>query len=86
MNDTPLNDDVRREIEALLAEGRKIEAIKRYRESTGADLNQAKHAIEIMAIELQGATEPAAEPIKPSGCVFVMALSIAAIATLAFAF
>ncbi|MEU2792659.1 hypothetical protein [Streptomyces sp. NPDC007100] len=34
------------EIDALLHKGKKIEAIKRYRELTGADLVEAKEAVE----------------------------------------
>lgn len=36
------------ELRALLAEGRTIEAIKRYREATGADLATAKEAVEAL--------------------------------------
>lgn len=36
------------ELRALLAKGRKIEAIKRYRETTGADLAAAKEAVEAL--------------------------------------
>jgi ribosomal protein L7/L12 len=44
MADDNLDDELR----ALLAEGRKIEAIKRYREATGADLAAAKEAVEAL--------------------------------------
>jgi ribosomal protein L7/L12 len=36
------------EVAALAREGRKIDAIKRYRELTGADLGEAKRAVEAM--------------------------------------
>jgi ribosomal protein L7/L12 len=52
---THLND-----LQALLAEGRKIEAIKRYREATGADLATAKEVVE----SLERAQSPVAD--KPS--------------------
>lgn len=43
-------DDVNLEAElrALLAEGRKIDAIRRYREATGAELAAAKEAVEAL--------------------------------------
>ena len=44
------------EIRDLLARGKKIEAIKRYREETGAGLAEAKSAVE--AIEAGGAPQP----------------------------
>jgi ribosomal protein L7/L12 len=44
------NDDANfdAELRALLAEGRKIEAIKRFREETGAGLAEAKDAVEAL--------------------------------------
>ncbi|MCT2398379.1 ribosomal protein L7/L12 [Novosphingobium mangrovi (ex Huang et al. 2023)] len=39
---------VRAEIEAAIAEGRKIEAIKLLREATGMGLKEAKEAVEAM--------------------------------------
>lgn len=47
------------EVRALLAEGRKIAAIKRYREATGAGLAEAKEAVE--ALE-RGQAIPTKEP------------------------
>jgi ribosomal protein L7/L12 len=43
---TNLTPDGRRRIESLLREGRKIEAIKAYREVTGSGLAEAKAAVE----------------------------------------
>ena len=43
-NDTNLSG----QIQSLLADGRKIDAIKRYREATGADLAAAKEAVEAL--------------------------------------
>jgi len=40
------DNELEAELRALLAEGRKIEAIKRYREETGAGLAAAKEAVE----------------------------------------
>jgi ribosomal protein L7/L12 len=48
---TRTNDDLARELAALVARGQKIEAIKRYREYTGTGLREAKEAVE--AIERQ---------------------------------
>ncbi|WP_327113653.1 ribosomal protein L7/L12 [Nocardia sp. NBC_01730] len=40
------NGDGMGEIDSLLAEGKKIQAIKRYRELTGSGLKEAKEAVE----------------------------------------
>jgi len=40
-------------VERLVREGRKIEAIKVWRESTGADLKEAKEAVEALERRLQ---------------------------------
>lgn len=42
------DDELEAQIRALLGAGRKIEAIKLYREHTGADLKSAKDAVESM--------------------------------------
>ena len=42
------NRDLDAELRALLTAGRKIEAIKRYREATGADLAAAKNTVEAL--------------------------------------
>jgi ribosomal protein L7/L12 len=54
-----LSDEFCAEIRSLLEGGRKIDAIRRYREETGADLKQAKDAVE--AIE-RGEAAPTVEP------------------------
>ncbi|MCW5954672.1 MAG: ribosomal protein L7/L12 [Propionibacteriaceae bacterium] len=41
-----IHDQQRAEIGRLLASGRKIEAIKRYREATGLGLKEAKDAVD----------------------------------------
>ena len=43
--------DFHDELRSLLAEGRKIEAVKRYRDATGAGLAAAKDAVEALALE-----------------------------------
>ncbi len=47
------------ELQALVAAGRKIEAIKRYRELTGVGLKEAKDAVEAL---MRGASLPSREP------------------------
>ena len=63
-----------RELVALLGEGRKIEAIKRYRERTGAGLKAAKDAVEALAARHGLPTA------GRSGCLGAIALLIAAVA------
>jgi ribosomal protein L7/L12 len=53
-----------RQVLELLAAGRKIEAIKVYREQTGAGLKVAKDAVEALAER-----RPSALPVTPSGAV-----------------
>ena len=70
------DDDLERIREAIFA-GRKIEAIKLYRESTGQGLKQAKDAVELLEAELRRA-EPERFSVSssaPKGCsVYVLAL------------
>ena len=76
-------------IESLLREGRKIEAIKLYREITGVCLKEAKDAVERYHEELgmlhpeQFCTPPEpTKPIGPTGCsgvlvaMFALAVSL----------
>jgi large subunit ribosomal protein L7/L12 len=53
-------EDLRQRVSALLSEGKKIEAVKLYREHTGVGLKQAKDAVE--AIE-RGELFPIAETV-----------------------
>ncbi|MGD0897024.1 MAG: acylphosphatase [Thermoguttaceae bacterium] len=59
------------QIQTLLAEGRKIEAIKRYREATGAGLAAAKEMVE--AIE-RGEPLPKTEPMGSSSEMEIVSL------------
>lgn len=43
-----MDADFEAEVRTLLADGRKIEAIKRYRDHTGAGLKEAKDAVEML--------------------------------------
>jgi len=47
-------DDLEGQILSLMAEGRKIEAIKIYREATGAGLKEAKDAVESLELRFGG--------------------------------
>jgi ribosomal protein L7/L12 len=56
------------ELRQLLREGRKIEAIKRFREATGLGLKESKDAVEALEREMPGA--------KKSGCTGVLLLPL----------
>jgi ribosomal protein L7/L12 len=43
---SPVSENLKEKISALLANGMKIQAIKPYRDETGADLKNAKHFVE----------------------------------------
>lgn len=49
----PLPDSSREQVYAKIFRGRKIQAIVRYREATGADLQTAKDAVESMESDLR---------------------------------
>lgn len=55
------NADFEAELRSLLANGRKIEAIKRYRERTGVGLAEAKQFVETFE---RGETSPAEPPAE----------------------
>ena len=48
-----LNDQARQAIENAIFAGRKIEAIKLHRESTGVGLSEAKRAVEDLEVDLR---------------------------------
>jgi len=86
MSDASLSDETRDKILDALAAGRKIEAIKLYREATGQGLAEAKGFIEQLSRELdQQPPEPGAEPAseapedKPGGCLGVVLLGLLAL-------
>jgi hypothetical protein len=65
-----------------LLRGQKIEAIKLYRESTGADLAAAKAAVEKLESELRAASPekfatPAPAPGAGKGCLGIMVMACA---------
>lgn len=65
--------DLDNELRSLLAEGRKIEAVKLYRKRTGTDLKEAKDAVEAIAADRHLATPSRA------GCLGVVLLLAAAL-------
>ena len=66
------------EVIALLTEGRKIDAIKRYRERTGQDLAAAKRYVD----GVQSRMPPGLAPKARTGCVGVLMLLAALAAAL----
>jgi ribosomal protein L7/L12 len=76
----PVDSTFENEIVGLLEGGKKIEAIKRYRERTGGGLKEAKDAVEAVAAQ-RGIVAP-----SRSGCLGVVLLLIAiSVAALAMA-
>ncbi|MFM1767979.1 MAG: hypothetical protein RJA22_508 [Verrucomicrobiota bacterium] len=67
---TPISGEQRFAIHQALHGGQKIEAIKLYRDATGARLSEAKEAVEKMEAELRAATpEKFTRPEARKGCV-----------------
>jgi len=71
------------QLQAINAEifgGRKLDAIKLYREATGCQLVEAKQAVEEIEAALRQ-REPTkfARPAGKSGCLSVMAVAVAAV-------
>jgi hypothetical protein len=78
-------DEQARQIREALLAGRKIEAIKLYREQTGLGLMESKQAMEALEAELR-ASMPEAFAKPPSrGCFTAVVLLIAAVALVAAA-
>ena len=59
---TPQTEDLEQQVRLLLGQGQKLEAVKRYKDQTGASLREAKEAVE--AIE---AGESPTSPPEPDG-------------------
>lgn len=73
MSDEPTPEEIE-QIGATIAAGRKIEAIKLYRESTGRDLADAKTFVETLTEELrQRDPEKYAAAGQGKGCATVLA-------------
>ena len=60
------------QIRSLLLEGKKIEAIKIYREASGVGLKESKDAVEIVKSELRGGGQ--LPPKTKSGCFALLSL------------
>lgn len=63
---------VQDQIRSLLLEGKKIEAIKIYREATGLGLKESKDAVEVVESELRGGGQLPAK--TKSGCFALLSL------------
>lgn len=63
----PLNDETRDQITQAIFAGRKIEAIKLYREATGQGLKESKDFIEALTVELRE-QHPDKVPESKAGC------------------
>jgi len=67
MNQTELSAEVKQQITDSILAGRKIEAIKQYRISTGLGLKESKDFIEQFTTELSK-THPEIVQVNRSGC------------------
>lgn len=79
MKKTNLTDQQLNEITEALLAGRKIEAIKVYREATGTGLKEAKEAIEQITDSLVE-EHPELKQAKGSGCASVIVMGFGAAA------
>lgn len=80
-----LTDQQRQQVNAEIFGGRKIEAIKLYREATGDGLKEAKDAVEEIEKDLrQREPDKFAKPAGKSGCMSVVAV-VAVVALVASA-
>jgi large subunit ribosomal protein L7/L12 len=65
----PADDDLLRRVAGLLADGRKIEAVRIYREARGVGLAEAKQAVELVEAGRQWSVEQATPPVAEPGLV-----------------
>ena len=73
-----LTDEQVRAIEEALFTGRKIEAIKLYRKSTGQGLKESKDFIDALELDLRRESpEKFLRPNRKGGCAAVLALLFA---------
>ncbi len=63
----PLTDEIRDEINNAIFAGRKVEAVKRYRDATGQGLLESKEFIEQLTKSLRK-QHPDLVPAEASGC------------------
>lgn len=76
-----LNDLQQQQMLDLIYAGRKIEAIKLYRDATAASLKEAKDFVDELEAKLY-TDSPEKFARKPGGCAAVLALAIVATAVL----
>ena len=72
----PLTDETRDQINEAIFAGRKIEAIKLYREATGQGLKESKDFIDEVTARLRE-EHPDKVPASTSGCAAVLMLVVA---------
>ena len=77
MSNAELSGEVKEKILDALAAGRRIEAIKLYREATGKDLAEANDFIDRLSKEL-AEQHPESVGDKSGGCLGVILLGLAA--------
>jgi ribosomal protein L7/L12 len=79
MKNHSLSDEINNEIIAALIDGKKIAAIKLFREATGAGLKESKEAIDVLIDELSK-EHPEMVKLKNGGCsaaaVFIITLPV----------
>ena len=72
-----LSDAERDQVHAAVFAGRKIEAIKAYREATGEGLKESKEAVEAMEADLRAAEPGRFNPTtSKGGCLPVLLLLV----------
>lgn len=67
-----MESDLQEQVRSLLLQGKKIEAIKIYRESTGFGLKEAKDAVELIESNLRGSG--LLPPKAKGGCFSLVSL------------
>lgn len=71
-----LPDDVSQRVDGELFAGRKIQAIKLYREATGCSLRDAKEAVDAREAKLRAVDPTRFVATGKAGCMGMIALSI----------
>jgi hypothetical protein len=66
------NNELQEQVRRLLSQGKKIEAIKIYREATGLGLAESKYAVEMVEAELRSTAQ--LPPKAKSGCFALLSL------------
>ena len=80
----PTSNSSAEKIRAALQQGRKIEAIKLYREQSGAELKEAKEAVEQLEADLRTAEPEKFSTKKTGGCSAAVLVAVVAVAALGF--